>query len=672
MNPGLRIGDKVSLHDDQASEGTVVMLSGSVVTVRLNTGDIVALSFGEFYDKTGDGEPPRRKTKQPEVDNDDTLETARTLAAHLIEVKTGLKPGSELPAPGYDPATTTVGEREERKVEEFAELPENHPWSNMGLSTLRRYRRRHKEGGVTALMDRRSLRTKSQYGRQDERVIAMIKELLKEQADDATVSMKTFLTRLERRVDSFNEKAEGNPVLCPSYPTLERILKAMPEARYAFGDSNRRRSNNSSPNSDLKPFYASRPGDEVQIDSTKLNCWVKNAAGHKFRPELTLAIDVATRSVVGYRLTEQGSNAIDAAEVLAKILTPEPFRPDWEDRLRYSYENVPHQRALSIDQRLEAAARVPVVFPNTIVIDNGRTFVSHVFFDACQNYGINVQRARPATGHDKAIVERFFRTLDARFLEHLGTAYTGRAVKMRGKHAPTESALYTLEQLDDLFAEFLVVYHDLPHSGLTMPWAEEVPVSPNDMYEFLVGAHGYLPAPVSFAETIDVLPKATLKVHPYGVEFNKRVYDSQVLNPYRRPNPNSADGKWTFRYHTDETRYLYFYDEDRDTVVSVPWTLNEKISFEFPEWAWAKAVAKTDSTDDIRKRQREAVDHLRRMQDDIAAGKTGAEMPRLKQHRSDVERADVEPPEPVQAPTVVGVGSAANAAYKEAMKRGKK
>ena len=586
-------------------------------------------------------------------------------------MKTGLKPNSNTPAPAYDPAKTGVGAREKAKVAEFKKLPKGHPWRNMKIGTLRLHRKRLKDSGVTGLLDQRSLRTKSRFGNQDETIVGMMKDQIEAQADSATVTATTFYRRLERRVDEYNKAAEKQ-VECPSIRTVERILKGMPEARYLFGDANRRRSNNSSPNFNLKPFYASRPGDEVQIDSTKLNCWVKNAAGEKFRPELTVSMDVATRAVVGYRLTELGTNAIDTAEVLAKILTPEPFRHGWEERLRYNYESIPHKRAVSLDKRLEAAAQLPVVFPNKIVIDNGRAYVSHVFFDACEHFGISVQRARPATGHDKAIVERFFRSLDARFLEHLGDAYTARAVHLRGKDDPTPKALYTLQQLDDLFAEFLIIYHDLPHGGLTMPWSEELPVSPNDMYEFLVGAHGYLPCPVSFTETIDVLPKVSLKVHQYGVEFNKRIFDSPALDPYRRPNKNSADGSWSFRYHTDETRFIYFYDEDRDTVVSIPWTLNEKISFEFAEEAWTKAVAKTSKTDELRKRQREALDHLKKLGDDITEGKTAAERPRLKQHRDDAELSDIETVEAKPAPTAIDKNKASLDAFKKGMKRADK
>ena len=49
MKPGLRVGDEVTLRDGHRSSGKVVMLSGSVVTVLLDDGEVVALAadFGE-------------------------------------------------------------------------------------------------------------------------------------------------------------------------------------------------------------------------------------------------------------------------------------------------------------------------------------------------------------------------------------------------------------------------------------------------------------------------------------------------------------------------------------------------------------------------------------------------------------------------------------------------
>lgn len=44
------------------------------------------------------------------------------------------------------------------------------------------------------------------------------------------------------------------------------------------------------------------------------------------------------------------------------------FRPGWEDRLRYSYESIPVERLKDLDQRLDAAARVPVIYPNKVTI----------------------------------------------------------------------------------------------------------------------------------------------------------------------------------------------------------------------------------------------------------------------------------------------------------------
>ena len=579
--------------------------------------------------------------------NDDQIGLANELAEHLIEIKTGMRPEAIAPAAGFDPAVTTVGEREQRKFEEFAVLPEGHPFHAMSLTTLRRRRKEYKEGGVPGLLDKRATKSPTRFGRQDETVVALIAEQIEAQADEATVSFKTFYRRVERRVDAHNEKA-AKPVECPSLSTVRRITLDMPEGKYAFGDANRRRSNNSSPYANLTPFYASRPGDEVQIDSTKLNCWVRNNDGTRwFRPELTIAVDVATRAVLTFRLTEKASNSTDTAELLAGILTPEPFRDGWKERLRYGYDSVPIERAVSLDQRIKRAARIPVVFPSTITIDNGKAFVSQQFFRVCEQFGISVNVARPATGHDKAVVERFFRTLDARFLEHLD-GYTGRAVHMKGKTPPDARGLFTLEQLTDLFAEFLVNFHDMPHSGLHLPHADGVSVSPNDMYEFLVAAHGYLPAPASFNETIVALPFFEVEVHHYGVEHKGRTFDSAALDGIRRRKNknNKPTGRWRFYYHGDDTRCVYFLDDEYDEVHSIPWTLDDRVSFPFSEQAWKAALDATSKTLSVEERQGDAIKHLQNICDRLAAGEGVEPSPRQKQHVKDRELAEIQPAKP--------------------------
>ncbi|MGH3373840.1 MAG: integrase, partial [Actinoallomurus sp.] len=114
---------------------------------------------------------------------------------------------------------------------------------------------------------------------------------------------------------------------------------------------------------------AARPGEQVQIDSTPLDVMVLLESGLAVRADLTIAVDVATRTICAAVLRPVGTKAVDASLLLAKMLVPEPMRPGWSAALRMSASHLPHTRLVDIDARMELAAAKPVIVPDTIVID---------------------------------------------------------------------------------------------------------------------------------------------------------------------------------------------------------------------------------------------------------------------------------------------------------------
>ena len=126
------------------------------------------------------------------------------------------------------------------------------------------------------------------------------------------------------------------------------------------------------------PTFAARPGEQVQIDSTPIDVMVLATTGSRSRADLTIAVDVATRTICAAVLRPVGTKAVDAALLLARMLVPEPMRPGWSTALRMSASVLPHARLLDIDARMELAAARPVIVPDTIVIDHGKVFVSEV------------------------------------------------------------------------------------------------------------------------------------------------------------------------------------------------------------------------------------------------------------------------------------------------------
>lgn len=114
-----------------------------------------------------------------------------------------------------------------------------------------------------------------------------------------------------------------------------------------------------------------RLGQWCSVDSTPLDVRVVLDDGTVDRAELTMMVDVATRTIAAAVLRPT-TRSVDASLLLAKALTPEPMRPSWPDALAMSRSVLTHRRLVAIDERLAHAAARPVIVPETVVCDHGR------------------------------------------------------------------------------------------------------------------------------------------------------------------------------------------------------------------------------------------------------------------------------------------------------------
>ncbi|WP_399926683.1 hypothetical protein [Streptomyces kanamyceticus] len=123
-------------------------------------------------------------------------------------------------------------------------------------------------------------------------------------------------------------------VVMPSKSAFYRLVEAMSEGTHAFGRVPSRRSAARRPSGAFTPSSACRRGEMVQIDTTPLDVLVVLEARVSGRPGLTIAVDVATRSICAAMLRPAGARAVDAALLLAKMLVSEPLRPGCWTRWR--------------------------------------------------------------------------------------------------------------------------------------------------------------------------------------------------------------------------------------------------------------------------------------------------------------------------------------------------
>ncbi|GAB1818560.1 hypothetical protein HerbRD11066_17240 [Herbidospora sp. RD11066] len=172
-----------------------------------------------------------------------------------------------------------------------------------------------------------------------------------------------------------------------SRATFYRLVGGLTQGKYTFSSATARRSRARKPEAPFTPSAAARPGEVVQIDTTPLDVLAILDDGVTGRVELTIAVDVATRTICAAVLRPAGTKAVDAALLLARTLVPEPMRPGWAEALWMSASPIPHARLMSIDARLRHAVAKPVIVPDTIVVDRGKVFLSSTFIGACRSLG---------------------------------------------------------------------------------------------------------------------------------------------------------------------------------------------------------------------------------------------------------------------------------------------
>ncbi|MFP8962587.1 transposase [Streptomyces nanhaiensis] len=591
----LCVGDRVSW---DGREWTLAALEGVQARLVDEAGTVAAVFVPTLFTDPGfrvRGRPARPVPPLALLETlpDAVRERALRWERDVREVESGAVGGPEGGAPrsAYDPAVTTLAQREAAKAEELT--ASGVPTS---VATVRRMRARYRDKGVWGLVDQRTTRARSRVGRADPRVVEALEAVLERQKPRSTGT----LTRLRDLVRWDLEDRYGPGVVpVPPPSTFNRLVHAVADGQGLLGSAAQRARHASRPQPPFTPTVALRPGELVMMDSTVLDVMVVLADGVTARPELTVAVDVATRSICAAVLRPAGSTAVDASVLLAEMVAPMRMRPGWDEALAMRRSVIPYERLLTLDERLEGAAARPVIVPETVVVDQGRVFVSASFLAACESLGVSLQPAPPANGPAKGHVERTFKTVNQQFCQYVA-GYTGPGAAERGRDVEKE-ACWTLPQLQELFDEWLVAgWHGRRHSSLRHPLLPHLTLSPVEMWGALVGVTGYVPVPLSPDDHIELLPVRWQTINDYGIRFDYRTYDSKALNGHRRRSsegPGPA-GRWEVHHNPYEPERIWV--RLPEGFAEVPWIHATQVSMPFTDYTWRhirKTVAKAADRD---------------------------------------------------------------------------
>ncbi len=546
--------------------------------------------------------------------------------AHIQEMLTGYRSGSsELAGPGEPrPAfrpERTMAERQAAKADELG----------VGVRTVQRWLAGYQSDGPAGLVDGRSHRETDPLRGLDQRWVDMCRAVLDEHVDASRPTRKILMARVAARLD----QAHGAGVVpVPAHTRSYVALAELTRGTNAFvGATKQKRSIARRPSGTYGRLRATRPGEYLLLDTTALDVFAMEPLTLRWvRVDLTIALDLYTRCIVGLRLSAVSTKAVDAALVLYEAVTPDSAGSTGTGI--FPYLGVP--TVVVVDADRSVMPGLPGVAPESVVIDHGRIYLSNHLLSVCARLGISVQPARPYTPTDKAAVERFFRTLSEALLAAL-PGYKGPDVYSRGD-AIEDQAFYFVPELEQVIREWVAtIYHCQPHEGLLDPAVPGLELSPLDMFEHGVARAGRLRVPARSDLVYDFLPVAWRTVQHYGVEVNGLVYNGDALCAYRNarsPFMGAHPGKWPVRYDPDDITKIFFQDPDDQQWHTLVWEHAGQIGLPFSAEALAYARRLATRTDRFADDRRVLAELLERWDAGLTANPTERRMAlRLSQQR---------------------------------------
>lgn len=280
----------------------------------------------------------------------------RFLQYHVTEVLNGVPlelSDERPPKPEYETSRPFLA-RVDAKVAELCTAG-----TAISKRTLWRYISGYRRRGLAGLVDGRSVRTASPLHSVDARVIGLLDAALADQRDRSTGTKSRVIAQVQW-------EAERQSLPVPSRATMYRAVKHLERGRHTFGDATARRSMANRPPRTYGRQMPSRPGELVEIDSTPLDLMVIYPDGSQGRTDLTLALDVATRTVCAAILRPIATKSVDAAVLLARALTPLAMQPGWDAAPALSRSVLPPGMIMSIEDLHEQIAARPLIVPESV------------------------------------------------------------------------------------------------------------------------------------------------------------------------------------------------------------------------------------------------------------------------------------------------------------------
>lgn len=466
------------------------------------------------------------------------------------------QPDTDQPAPNLDPARFPESVRRHRLANLLADRARDRGsmtgFKVLYASEMRRLQRIMKRWRDSQnLLDGRY--RKPRDWRTEDAVVDALLTFMNEHALRSTKSDMALVRAFTLRC------AQENPTLqLPSMTTLRRRVREMRGAWSHLGATARNRiSQVNVPESSAVTRLASRPGELVLFDTTKSNVWVKDPrTGRVLRLDVTLAIDLATRCIVGLAITHT-TTKFAIGLCLADVLRPKTpaMAAVWAADAGPAIEQPFIGRPGAFGSFYSAAFH-----PEGVVVDNGKQYVSSYVTAQMARLGIHYEPQRSYNPTDKAQVERVFRTIKDMF-ESMMPGFTGGSIHEKGDH-PEAEQLMTPAEYERRLRQCIDLYNHRTHTGLVLPEDPFVRLSPFMMYSILLDKIGAI-ADIEYEyDWVRFLPSVTAKIEPSRVRVRLLNYKSPVLRQLQGDPVVMKTGKLRIYYDPFDLRITWCFDAD--------------------------------------------------------------------------------------------------------------
>jgi putative transposase len=255
------------------------------------------------------------------------------------------------------------------------------------------------------------------------------------------------------------------------------------------------------------------------------------------RPWITLAIDVATRCIVGFYLTFDPPSQTSVALALEHSCCP---KDEWCKRIGFSDE------------------WRPFGIMKCIGWDNAKCFKPTSLVTACKLVGIQAKYRQVRHPEHGAYIERYIGTYMGKVHLLKGTTFSN--TKQREDYPSQKKAVMTLQELELWTAHQIAAYHNKRHRSLGV-----TPLEAWDSFWMREGKDVIPPFPADRRSfRLSLLPGTYRRVGREGIQrFNIKYWDDSLVSWMR-------DGNRYWVAH-DPRNVSRVYLKVKETWIDVPW-----------------------------------------------------------------------------------------------------